>query len=189
MIISNTVWVSQLKNKSRVRKWHDSIHTVRSLWLLSYSAVSRWMTCMCFNVWHSVTLRENQLQKCYWTKKQQKKKKKKLSWNWQEYSVYYSVVDTCCQTLHIAMVISKNKMWNTVSRVVLWVFLVRFESNWKRMTFCHIIKLWWWPHEQTTSWPPLCSPAVAGDEDVSLNHNSDDVGHETKTMSWKRLRW
>lgn len=37
-----------------------------------------------------------------------------MSWNGQEYSLYYSVVDTCCQMLLIAMVISQNKMWNTV---------------------------------------------------------------------------
>lgn len=57
--------------------------------------------------------RENQPQKCYWTKKkkttQKNEKGKKESWNWQKYSVYYSVVDICCQKLHIAMVISKIK--------------------------------------------------------------------------------
>ena len=29
--------------------------------------------------------------------------------------LYYSVVDTCCQKLHIAMVISKNKMCTVLS--------------------------------------------------------------------------
>lgn len=140
MMISNTVWVSQLKIWPCEEKRHDSVHTVRSLWLLSYSAVSRWMTCMCFSVWHSMTQRrENQPQKCYWTKKQMERKENEkinTSRNRQRYSVYYSVVETCCQKLHIAMVISKNKMWNTVSSRLLglsWLyFFVLFFWDWVR---------------------------------------------------------
>lgn len=100
----------------------------QSVWLLSNSAVSRWMTCMCFSVWHSMTQkRENQPHKCYWTKKQQKKKKRKKTKERTDRNIlYYSVVDTCCQKLHIAMVISKNKMCTVLSHTCGLLGLVWF---------------------------------------------------------------
>lgn len=49
--------------------------------------------------------------------------------------MYYSVVDICCQKLQIAMVISKNKMWKTVSYTLaldfscLFAILVDLSEN------------------------------------------------------------
>lgn len=64
--------------------------------------------CLTFN-----DTEERIRQKCNRTKKQQKEEEN--GWvGTDKFSVYYSVVDTCCQMLHIAMVISKNKMWETV---------------------------------------------------------------------------
>lgn len=100
--------------KSHVRRNDtNSIHTVRSLCRLTQLYPDERRACVSmFDIqWQR---RASQAQKCYWTKSLKKKKKgrmkrEKKSWNWQKYLVYYSVVDICCQKLHIAMVISKIK--------------------------------------------------------------------------------
>lgn len=105
--------MSQLKIKAVWEKQHDSIHTVRCLWLLSYSAVSRWMTCMCFSVWHSVTQSSHRNVTGPKLNRGRKGKKDEL-----ELTEIFSVL-FCSWYLLSEFTYSysnnQNKMWSTVS--------------------------------------------------------------------------
>lgn len=93
-----------------------------------YPAVSRWMMCMCFNVWHSV----NQPQKCYWTnKKKEKRKKRQNSADWKREKIEMEMTENFsvlfCSWYLLSEVTNsygniQNKMWNTVSYTLAFDF-------------------------------------------------------------------
>lgn len=167
MIISNTVWVSQLKIKP-CEKNDTILFMLSGLFdcCLTQLYPGEWRACVSmFDIqWHRgerISHRNVTGPKSNRRRRRRKKMEKKIntSWNWQKYSVYYSVVDTCCQKLHIAMVISKNKMWNTVSYVwssgsFLFVFfLILGETNdplWDRKPTWTDFSLWTSVHQSTT---------------------------------------
>lgn len=110
-------------------------------WLLSYSAVSRWMTCMCFSVWHSV--REPATEKLL-DQKKKKKKKENDTWKWEKYSVYYSVGDMLSDVTYSYGNI-QNKMCKTVSHTVLWALLfslTSFKYHFNSLIICSLLHCW-----------------------------------------------
>lgn len=142
MIISKSVWVSPIKKKNHTILFIPSgLFDCRLTQL--YPGERRACVSM-FDIQRHRRDEERKKRKIERMSRPQEKKKNKMLLDQKinrrrrkkkcELTEIFSVLFCswyCCQTLHIAMVISKNKMWNTVS------YWSRPARSWHFFYFCN----------------------------------------------------